>query len=101
MEYGLNVDSNGIYSIVEKMDEAIGRIEDIFARQNAAFDQIFDNGVWYGPAELSANTKYVEMSSQYEAIITDLRNRTDFLRNVADSYALLDSESSNTIDESF
>ncbi len=101
MENGLNVDSNGIYSIVEKMDETIGRLEDLFTRQNQAFDKLFDNGVWYGPAQLSANSKYIEMSSQYEAIITDLRSRSDFLRHVADSYELLDSESSNTIDESF
>jgi len=101
MEYGLNVDSNGIYSIVEKMNESIGRLEDIFDRQNQVFNQIFDSGVWYGPAELSANTKYIEMSSQYEAIITDLRNRSEFLRNVADSYAMLDSESSNVIEKSF
>ena len=101
MEYGLNVDSNGIYSIVEKLDQTIGRLEDIFERQNQAFEKIFDNSVWYGPSELSANSKYLEMSSQYEAIITDLRSRSDFLRNVADSYAFLDSQSSDAIDESF
>ena len=84
------IDYNMLDSAVSNIEKEINNLKNLFEEQNKNFKLLDDNKMWYGTACQNCTSKYMEISSKYEDIITTLNNYKQFLLNVKEAYKAIE-----------
>ena len=79
MNNNIYVNSEGIRNVISNFNAKISTIENIFENENNNIKSIEEKNIWAGELQTSFVTKYQELSSKYDEIISSLKYFVEFM----------------------
>ena len=93
----ITIDYNKLQDAITSIDNETKIIKDLLDKQNNNFKMLEDNKKWFGNSNQNCVSKYKELSSKYEEIITNLNNYKQFLVNLGETYKNFNIEAENKV----
>ena len=92
-------DFDSYENIINKFEESLAKITEIFSKQNQNFEKINRTETWTGKAQENTYKKYIELESKYGNIEESLLTCIRFMKKTLEDYKNADKQTDKDLED--